>query len=73
MSCGPNLTLGVSLWTHTSGIVASQPWKAGGAWEIAAHCAVGIEGLAQVTRSKVMSGQVTEADARPPTIMCGYF
>lgn len=62
MSCGPNLTLGVSLWTHTSGIVASQPWKAGR-----------IEGLAQVSRSKVRSGQAMEGDARSPTILAGHF
>lgn len=74
MSSGPNLTLGVSLWTQCLELWLPSPGKLEGAGS-GSLCS-GIEGwlsLAQVSGCKVRSGQAQERDARPPMIQANTF
>lgn len=52
------------------GFAALESWR--GLGDSCSLCS-GIEDLAQVSRSKVRSGQATEGDARPPTIRADTF
>lgn len=74
MSSGPNLTLGVSLWTQCLELWLPSPERLEGAGSCSLCSRIeGRLSLAQVSGCKVRSGQTQKGDARLPMIQADTF